>query len=57
MLNYRLYLLTRDGHITWAKDIDANSDETALELARMEDHKHNIEVWQGKRRVGIVEPA
>ncbi|HYD11462.1 MAG TPA: hypothetical protein VEC11_01300 [Allosphingosinicella sp.] len=56
MADYRLYLLNDDGHIFWARDIDADSDEAALEMARAEGHQHDVEVWQGRRKVGAVHP-
>jgi len=57
MPDYRLYFHNSEGHFMRAEAIDVADDEAALAKARELDHAHCIEVWQGKRKVGIVEPA
>ena len=56
MAGYRLYFLTEEGRIKRSLEIDVSNDEAALEKAWKLDHAHCIEVWCGKRKVGIVDP-
>jgi hypothetical protein len=37
-------------------ELDAPTDEDALESARNFDHDHAIEVWELKRKVGFIRP-
>jgi hypothetical protein len=54
MPSYRLYAMTRDGHIRSAETIDAESDGEAIHLARLRLEHADIELWCGKRRVAWV---
>ncbi|MBV9883788.1 MAG: hypothetical protein JO276_12340 [Sphingomonadaceae bacterium] len=38
-------------------EIDVADDETALIKARELDHAYCIEVWCGRRKIGIVKPG
>lgn len=57
MPDYRLYFHDSRGHFMRAEDIDVADDDAARAMARELDHAHCIEIWCGKRKVGIVEPA
>ena len=53
---YRLFFLNAEGNFTRVLEIDVSGDETAMTRARALDHPHSVEVWQGKRKVGVVGP-
>jgi hypothetical protein len=57
MPDYRLYFHGADGHFMRAETVDVADDEAALARARDLDHAYCIEIWCGRRKVGIVEPA
>jgi hypothetical protein len=57
MASYRLYFHNAEGGFMRRRDVDVADDEAALQAAREIDHAHCIEVWRGKRQVGIVQPA
>ena len=57
MPDYRLYFHGADGHFIRARAVSVAGDGEALAKAREIDHAHCIEVWQGRRKVGLVEPA
>ena len=55
---YRLYLLDDEDRINAASlEIHAPDDETAIQAAE-DVHRlgeaHAVEVWSGKRRVGVI---
>jgi len=54
---YRLYFHDRHGHFLRHEEVEADTDEAALERAREIDHAYCIEVWQRSRQVGIVAPS
>lgn len=56
MPDYRLYFHDAAGRFMRAEVASVPSDEAALARARAIDHAHCIEVWAGKRMVGIVKP-
>lgn len=53
MVRYRLYLLDTKSKITGAVEVECNADEQAFAAARDLDHGGKIEIWQGRRRVGV----
>jgi hypothetical protein len=57
MPGYRLYFHGPNGHFIRADNIDVAEDEAAFAKARALDHAYCIEIWCGKRKVGVVEPA
>ena len=57
MPDYRLYLHGADGHFMRAEAVDVADDGAALARARDLDYAYCIEIWCGRRKVGIVEPA
>jgi hypothetical protein len=53
---YRLYRLRADGSIIESLEINAESDEDAINEAIRIDHAQIIEVWQLARLVARVDP-
>ena len=51
MLEYRAYLIGRDGHIVHRVDILCVDDEAAKERAQLLVDSHTVELWQGARLV------
>ena len=57
MAHYRIYTLKKGGHIALPpKDIHADTDEQAIQEARKFLDGHDIEVWQGSRRLVALTP-
>lgn len=56
MLSYRFYMLTSDGKIDTADNLDFPDDKAALEHAGKVMGDHAIEAWQGKRLVFRLAP-
>ena len=56
MVNYRAYVMDREGRIALADWLDSNDDATALRDARAlcSESRPMVDVWQGSRRVGAV---
>ena len=61
MVRYRLYLLDTKSKSTGAVDVECHADEQAFAAARDLDYGGKIEIWQGRRRVGVykavIDPA
>ena len=57
VVHYRLYSQNAAGHFLRAKDVVADDDAAAREVARETGHAHCIEIWTGTRLVGIVGPG
>jgi hypothetical protein len=51
MLEYRAYLIGRDGHIMHRVEILCDDDEAAKERALLLVDGHTVELWQGARKV------
>jgi hypothetical protein len=51
MLEYRAYLIGRDGYIVHRVDILCDDDEAAKERALLLVDGHTVELWQGTRLV------
>jgi len=56
MLEYRAYLLGRDGQIMDRVDLVSGDDESAKERAKQMVDGHWIELWHEGRRVATFEP-
>ena len=54
MLEYRAYLIGRDGHIVHRVDILCVDDEAAKERAQLLVDSHTVELWQGARLVATI---
>ncbi len=53
-MDYRLYLLDERGKIRSVETCHEASDSAAAAQAVALHHHHDIEIWQGARRVGVV---
>jgi hypothetical protein len=53
MEHYRAYLIGLDGHFLKVVDIVTENDETASERARQLVDGHDVELWQGDRKVAL----
>ena len=51
MLQYRVFVMDRAGHIVRAHVVDAPDDEAATEQARQYVDGHDVEVWQLSRKI------
>jgi hypothetical protein len=52
---YRFFTIDREGHLHTAPEAhDMESDEAALRLAQRISLRHDIEVWEGRRLIGLV---
>jgi hypothetical protein len=51
MLEYRAYLIGRDGHILHRVEMLCDDDEAAKERVLLLVDGHTIELWQGMRMV------
>lgn len=51
MADYRLYLMSDDGHILQAADLTADDDQEAIELVRLRQERSDVELWCNKRKV------
>jgi len=54
MLEYRLYLLDRDGRVSRGEAFVSENDESAMIHARQISDGHTAEVWQYARVVGKI---
>lgn len=54
MPDYRLYFMGRDGHIQEAADIEAESDDAALEVALQMADGRAMELWQRAFRLAVI---
>lgn len=57
MRNYQFSFLDMMARAVGEQRHQAADDDDALASARMLAFGHGVEVWQGKRRVGIVWPS
>ena len=54
MKQYRIYCLNNEGRFSKVREIEAQSDDEALALAREMQQNYACEVWQRHRLVGKV---
>jgi len=54
MGDYRAYHIGRDGRVQKRDDYVAKDDEDAMELARQYLNGLDVEVWCGKRKLGLL---
>lgn len=57
MLEYHLYLTGPDGHILRRHNLFCDTDEAVLRKAKQYVDGHDVEVWEGTRKVAILSPA
>ena len=48
---YRAYLIGRDGHIIRRVDLECDDDSAATERAKQLIDFHDVELWDGARKV------
>ena len=54
MSRYRAYVLNENNLIVGLHDFDADTETAALDYAGRYAFGHEVEVWQGFRRVGLL---
>ncbi len=52
MADYRAYILGADGRIMKPIDLECDNDEVAKEAAERLVDGHDVELWQGRRKIG-----
>ncbi|HEX8302749.1 hypothetical protein [Sphingomonas sp.] len=57
MSYYRLYFRNRKGGFLRVEELYAASDDQALGQAQSLAKGHDFEIWQQRRRVGVVSAA
>jgi hypothetical protein len=55
MSEYRVYIIGSDGHFKASVPLDCASDEAAKQHARQLVDGHDVELWQGVRKVATFE--
>lgn len=53
MLEYRAYVLDRDGHITHRIDLICEGEEAAKGRAKQLVDGQDVELWQGNQRIAL----
>lgn len=51
MPEYRAYIIGSDGHILSVEPLISDYDDTAIAAAKRLLVRHDIELWQGRRKV------
>ena len=51
MSDYRAYILDRDGRIQSAKPFACDDDDAAIAAAKQLVDGHDVELWQGARKI------
>ena len=51
---YRAYQIAPDGRIFRVEVLDAATDDAAIETAKRFVVDHDVEVWQGERRIVLL---
>ncbi|MDE5453609.1 hypothetical protein GWE18_12170 [Bradyrhizobium sp. CSA112] len=54
---YRAYMIRRDGHIIHRVDIECDDDEAAKERAKLLVNGHDVELWDGARKIAEFKAA
>jgi hypothetical protein len=54
MDEYRAYILGPDGHIQHRIDLICDNEEAAIEHAKRLVDGHNVELWQGARKIATL---
>ena len=57
MPGYRAYILDADGHFRRSVEILCPDDDTAKEYAKNLVDGHDVELWQGDRKVEVFKPT
>jgi hypothetical protein len=51
MQHYRVYVIGQDGHFIKSIDLSCADDSAAVESAKQLIDGHDLELWQGDRRI------
>jgi hypothetical protein len=51
MAEYRAYVVGEDGHFVRSIELVCPDDDTAMEYAKNLVDGHDIELWQGERKI------
>ena len=54
MVEYRTYIMDRDGHIMSFEPLICADDEAAISAAKKFADGHDVELWQGDRKVATL---
>ena len=54
MARYRMYTLDDQGGLGWAEEVTVDSDQKALEAARLRKFR-KCEIWEGRRLVASLD--
>lgn len=54
MLEYRAYILDRDGHIQSFRPLFCADDDAAITAAGQFVDGHDVELWQANRKVTLL---
>jgi hypothetical protein len=55
MLDYCIYTLDENGHVTNRLDVKCPNDEVAKQCAKRFIDRQDIELWEGDRLVAVFE--
>jgi hypothetical protein len=55
MTDYRVYIIGNDGHFVSAIQLDCPDDNAAIESAKQFINGHDIELWQGDRKIAKLD--
>jgi hypothetical protein len=55
--HYHFYFLDAKRKVTDTADVTCDTDEQALAAAREQAYGGKIEIWRGRRRVGVYAPG
>lgn len=53
-MNYRVYIVGRNGRFIGVREIEAPNDAAALRKARQYVDERDVEIWQRERRIGRI---
>ena len=53
MADYRAYIIGQDGHFVRAIQLVCPDDDTAKEYAKQLVNGHDVELWQGDRKIEV----
>ena len=54
MSDYRVYRLSRDGHILRGEYVAAADDDGAIQAVRAQAPQTDCEIWLGDRKVAVI---
>lgn len=55
MAGYRAYIVGQDGHFKRAEEFEATDDASAVRRAEDFAAADPVELWEGARRIGVIE--